>query len=134
MKYPVSQVLEAAFTNKIKKLRDQFEPRDMGEYGAKDIAIYEQKDPVEGYRFVWVNNQNESKAYTEEMTYSVLDGQQILKPHISKLEQPNILSVTDMSYKFFVPPGDTKMVIIRCNVQGYGMKGGKTLDVVEFKQ
>lgn len=130
----MSQVLEAAFTNKIRRFPDQFEPRDMGEHGAKDIAIYEQKDPVEGYRFAWVNNKNETKAYTEEMTYSELEGQQILKPTISKFEYPNILTVTDMSYKFYVPPGDTKMVIIRCNVQGYGMKGGKKNGVEEFKK
>lgn len=34
------------------------------------------------------------------------------------------MTITDLSYKFNVPPGDSKMVILRANVQGYGMGGG----------
>lgn len=49
-------------------------------------------------------------------------------------EYPSVLSVTDMSYKFYVPPGDSKMVIIRCNVQGYGHGGGKSTGVELFKK
>lgn len=67
------------------------------------------------------------------MNYTTLEGQQILAPHISVHEHPKVLAVTDNSYKFYVPPGDTKMVIIRCNVQGYKHGGSKSASVVDFK-
>lgn len=62
-KYPVAQVLEAAFTNKIKKYPSDVILQELGNDIPKDIAIYEQKDPIEGYRFIWVKNMNEDKAY-----------------------------------------------------------------------
>jgi len=67
------------------------------------------------------------------MTYKTFDGQQLLKPHIGPGEVANVLTITDMSYKFNVPPGDSKMVIIRCNVQGYGMSGSKKQGLTPYE-
>ena len=47
------------------------------------------------------------------MEYKKLDGQQVLEPYISSDEMDDVLAITDMSYKFNVAPGDSKMVIIR---------------------
>ena len=73
-KYPASQVLEAAFTHKIKKYPDGMKMSDMGDKGAADIKIVEQKETPEGYRFIWINNQNSQYAFEEEMTFKTLDG------------------------------------------------------------
>lgn len=70
----MAQVLEAAFTNKIRKQHTDVTLLEPSDSIPKDIAIYEQKVPVEGYRFIWVKNMNETMAYTEEMTYKTLDG------------------------------------------------------------
>lgn len=133
-KYPASQVLEAAFTHKIKKYPEGLKMSDMGEQGAADIKIVEQKETPEGYRFIWINNQNSKFAFEEEMTFKTLDGQQIMKPHIGQYEMENCLTITDSSYKFNVPPGDSKMCIIRCNVQGYGMSGSKKQALTPYEK
>ena len=133
-KYPVSQVLEAAFTHKIRKYPEGMQKSDMGDRGAADIKIVEQRETTEGYRFIWVNNQNSKFAFDEEMTFKTLDGQQILQPHIGQFEVENVLTITSTSYKFNVPPGDSKMVIIRCNVQGYGMSGSKRQALVPYEK
>ena len=44
----------------------------------------------------------------------------------------NVLTITDKSYKFNVLPGDSKMVIIRCNASGYGMSGSKKRSLTPF--
>ena len=74
-KYPASQVLEAAFTHKIRKYPEGMVKSDMSSQNAADIKIVEQKETPEGYRFVWVNNQNKEYAFEEEMTYKTFDGQ-----------------------------------------------------------
>lgn len=119
-KYPVSQVLEAAFTSKMKKFPGEMEKSDMSEQDANGagIKIVKQKSPKEGYIFVYVNNQSDAYTYGEEMTFKVFEKQQILKPHISMNEMSDVLTVTENSYKFNVTPGDSKMVIIRYDVQG----------------
>lgn len=133
-RYPVAQVLEAAFESKIRKNPEGMKRSTMEGNGAPEIEIVEQSDPEEGYRFIHVNNQNKEFSFMEEMTYRTLDGQQILQPHISTQEMADVLTKTDMSYKFNVPPGDSKTVIIRCNVQGYGMAGSKKRALEPFQQ
>ena len=88
----------------------------MKDNNAPEIKITEQTDPKEGYRFIHINNGHEKYSFQEEMTFKTFDGQQILKPHISQDEMEDVLTITQTSYKFNVAPGDSKMVIIRCNV------------------
>lgn len=120
-KYPVAQVLEAAFESKIRKFPDFMQKTNMKDNNAPDIEKIEQKKAPEGYMFVMINNQNEKLSLQEEMNYKNMDGLQILTPYISPDEMEDVITTTKTSYKFNVAPGDSKMVILRCNEQGYSM-------------
>lgn len=132
--YPVSQFLEAAYESKINKFPDSVTKTTMEANDAKDIEIYEQSETPEGYRFIQIKNNNKNFIFVEDMNFRQFEGQQILTPHIGSNDAEDVLTITDKSYKFHVAPGHQKMVIIRCDVRGYGMSGSKKRQLIPYEE
>jgi len=120
--------------SKAKKMPQTLKKTDLSERNAPDIVRYEQTDPVEGYRFVVIENTNKDNSYMEEMTYKQMVGMQILEPYcqIGERQLPDILTIEEKKYKFNVPPGHTKCVVIRCDVQMHSMSAQMARNVVPY--
>ena len=109
---------------------DNIDKTDLTEKKAPLITKYTCTEAPEGYNFVIIQNNEKDQTYKESVDYSTFDGLSFIG---------NAGKTEETKYELLVAPGETKIVIMEANVQGFSsgasmstqlFQGDKTLAVM----
>lgn len=81
---------------------------DFAAKGAPEIKKYKAFQD-EGYGFIYIVNDSKEATFKEVVKYTNFQGLKLLKPQFGS------------SYDIEVKPGQTKMILLWCDSEGYGM-------------
>lgn len=73
----------------------------------------------EGYGFIYIKNDEKESSFKEKVQYTKFEGLEMMKPQQGQ------------GYEILVKPGETKMILIKCSPEGYGMSASTLTSIVQ---
>ena len=86
-----------------------------------DVLRYQTTEPVSGYFYTFIINNDFKHIYKEELTYTTMEGLILIDNHKGR----DSCDIEDKKYSITVRPGTKKMVILEASPAGYAMGAKK---------
>ena len=86
-----------------------------------EVLRYQTTEPVSGYFYTFIVNNDFKHIYKEELTYTVMEGLTLIDNHKGR----DGCDIEDNKYSLTVRPGTKKMVILEASPAGYSMAAKK---------
>lgn len=115
--YAKGDYLRKAYASKALQELEGVTKVDYAAKGAPEIKKYKAFQD-EGYGFIYIVNDSKDATFKEVVKYTNFQGLKLLKPQLGS------------SYEIEVGPGKTKMILIWCDSEGYGMGSSSNTQVV----
>lgn len=106
------EILEMAFRAKAERASEfsDITVTDFAEDGAPGVKKYSCSKSGEGYNWILVKNEETDVTLVEDVKYPKFDGLTLLAPYEGD------------SYKMEVPPGESKLAMIKGSLSGYSLR------------
>lgn len=117
--YTLKKVLTEVYLSKACQRPEDVEVKPMASKKAPLITRYECNQAPEGYNFVLVENEDPEARYRESVDYTTFEGLSIL-----------FLGSEEHKYDLDVGPGETKIILMRAEIQGFNMAASMTATVL----